>query len=175
MFNAKILVARNQDIKKLLNEYNKCNLNPSKCAVQICQKPKCPLLCDPFDQPDRRTDRATNPLPPSPYLRARSPRLKSTRFHVDGGGREGHCHCSAGARDTRMPGADGRTAYRQLRQDNLGVETLAANLFDLKASRVSESGFTYILRLTSKESKRMRYTSLPSPNLNKILCRRPEH
>ena len=87
MFNAKILVARNQDIKKLLNEYNKCNLNPSKCAVQICQKPKCPLLCDPFDQPDRRTDRATNPLPPSPYLRARSPRLKSTRFHVDGGGR----------------------------------------------------------------------------------------
>ena len=82
---------------------------------------------------------------------------------------------SAGARDTRMPGAGGRTAYRQLRQDNLGVETLAANLFDLKASRVSESGFTYILRLTSKESKRMRNTSPPSPNLKKILCRRPEH
>ena len=102
MFNAKILVARNQDIKKLLNEYNKCNLNPSKCAVQICQKPKCPLLCDPFDQPDRRTDRATNPLPPSPYLRARSPRLKSTRFHVDGGGREGHCHYAAQEREIRV-------------------------------------------------------------------------
>ena len=160
MFNAKILVARNQDIKKLLNKCNKCNLNPSKCAVQICQKPKCLLLCDPFDQPDRRTDRATNPLPPSPYLRARSPQVNpvSRRRRREGGPLPLR---SAGARDTRMPGADGRTAYRQLRQDDLGVETLAANLFDLKASRVSESGFTYILRLTSKESKRMRNTSSP--------------
>ena len=45
----------------------------------------------------------TNPLPPSLCLRARSSRLKSTRFHVDGGGRrrEGH-YDAAQEREVRV-------------------------------------------------------------------------
>ena len=77
------------------------------------------------NQTDRPSDQPPPSLP-SLCLRARSPRLKSTRFHVDGEGRRegGPLRRSAGARDTRMPGAtaDGRTAYRQLRQDKLKVE-----------------------------------------------------